>query len=212
MSFATWLKFLESAEKISMPFVSGKCRKVFYKFPDGQQMTEEYCSETGLVLRRAWRNCQPSLAEPEWTLELGLEPPKRNYPRFCGGDADQFVVPQNETSIAISKRMTANSIEWSLRNLPYPAEIYQVMADSAKRAIVVRAINRQHFTLSVPDLDRCGLKPQQSNISACNENRTLIISYRKPELLLEMEAQVLLLLKDVETETDVGEFLQRMLK
>ena len=42
------------------------------------------------------------------------EPPKRYYPRFCGGDADQFVMIQSNTSLIISKRMTENSIEWSI--------------------------------------------------------------------------------------------------
>ena len=107
-------KFLQSAEKMSMPFMSGKCRKVFYKFPDAVQMTDNYSNETKLVLRRAWRNCKPLMAEPEWALELGVEPPKRNYPRFCGGDADQFVMKQSNTSLIISKRMTENSIEWSI--------------------------------------------------------------------------------------------------
>ena len=42
-------KFLQSAEKMSMPFMSGKCRKVFYKIPDALQMTDKYSNETELV-------------------------------------------------------------------------------------------------------------------------------------------------------------------
>ena len=42
-------KFSQSAEKVSMPFISGKGRKVFYKFPDDLQMTDKYSNETKLV-------------------------------------------------------------------------------------------------------------------------------------------------------------------
>lgn len=214
MSYENWLNYLKSAEKNSM--ISGRSRKLFYKFPDGQQMAEEYSMDTGVVQKRAWRKSKQLMGEPEWEVELG-EDPRQLGP---GGDADDlrnadgsFTVKISNTEPILSKRVTKKNIEWRIRNLSYPIEVYQVEADGEKRAIVVKTSNKKYYkVIPVPDLDRCGILPEQANISIHHQYNTLIITYKKPEILCEMEAQVLLLLKDVETETDMEELLQGLLK
>ena len=69
MSFETWLKKLNSASKSSI--ISGKLRKIHYTFPDGTQMAEEYSMDTGIILKRAWKQSKQLRGEPEWELELG---------------------------------------------------------------------------------------------------------------------------------------------
>lgn len=216
MSYENWLNYLRSAEKHSM--ISGQCRKIHYKFPDGQQMAEEYSMETGIVQRRAWRKCKQLMGEPEWEIELGETPRQINQGLGGGGDADNssvnndFTLLESNTSPVITKRITKKNIEWRIRNLPYPIQVYQVTTEPDKRAIVVRTTNKKYYkVISVPELDRCNLLPTQANISTHHQYNTLIITYSKPPLLNEMEAQVLLLLKDVETETDMEALLQGLL-
>lgn len=214
MSYENWLNYLKSAEKNSM--ISGNMRKVFYKFPDGHQMAEEYSMDTGVVQKRAWRKCKQLMGEPEWEVELGEDPRKLG----ASGEKDDirnedgsFTVKISNTEPILSKRITKKNIEWRIRNLPYPIDVYEVKADVDKRAIVVRTTNKKYYkVIAVPDLDRCGALPVQGNISIHHQYNTLIITYRKPDILCEMEAQVLLLLKDVETETDMEVLLQGLLK
>ncbi|XP_017863160.1 PREDICTED: protein DPCD [Drosophila arizonae] len=221
MSYQHWLNYLQSAEKNSM--ISNKLRKVLYKFPDGQQMAEEYNMDTGVVQRRAWRKCKQLMGEPEWEIELGEEPRQLNWAAANkqntagGGDADnisggEFTVRESNTAPLLTKRITKKNIEWRIRNLPYPLNVYDIRADAEQRAIIVRTNNKKYYkVIKVPELDRCGVPPVQANISAHHQFNTLIITYQKPPILCEMEAQVLLLLKDVETETDVDDLLKGLL-
>ncbi|XP_061392784.1 protein DPCD [Musca vetustissima] len=215
MSYENWLNYLKSAEKNSM--LSGKSRKVFYKFPDGNQMAEEYSMDTGVVQKRAWRKCKQLMGEPEWEVELGEDSRQLGA---AGGEKDDirnddgsFMVKISNTEPILSKRITKKNIEWRIRNLPYPIEVYNVQADGEKRAIVVRTTNKKYYkVIPVPDLDRCGVLPAQENIMVHHQYNTLIITYKKPDILCEMEAAVLILLKDVETETDMEELLQGLLQ
>ncbi|KAM7356892.1 protein DPCD [Cochliomyia hominivorax] len=214
MSYENWLNYLKSAEKNSM--ISGKSRKIFYKFPDGQQMAEEYSLNTGVVQKRAWRKTKQLMGEPEWEVELGEDPRQlaaATDNSDLRNDDGSFTVKISNTEPVLTKRITKKNIEWRIRNLPYPIEVYQVQADIDKRAIVVRTTNKKYYkVIQVPELDRCGILPSQANISVHHQYNTLIITYKKPEILCEMEVKVLLLLKDVETETDMEDLLQSLLK
>uniref|UniRef100_A0A1B0G322 Protein DPCD n=1 Tax=Glossina morsitans morsitans TaxID=37546 RepID=A0A1B0G322_GLOMM len=212
MSYRNWLNYLRSAEKNSV--INGRSRKIHYKFPDGQQMAEEYSMDTGVLQKRAWRRSQQLLGESEWEVEVG-----EDYRQLgCAGDSEQmlnadnnFTVKISNTEPILSKRITKKNIEWRIRNLPYPITVYQVVADCTKRAIVVKTTNKKYYkVIKVEELDRCELLPSQDNLSTHHQYNTLIITYRKPELVCEMEAQVLLLLKDVETE--MGKLLEGLLQ
>uniref|UniRef100_A0A1A9W7N5 Protein DPCD n=1 Tax=Glossina brevipalpis TaxID=37001 RepID=A0A1A9W7N5_9MUSC len=193
MSYRNWLNYLSSAEKSSV--INGRIRKIHYKFPDGQQMAEEYSMDTGVLQKRGWRKPQQLLGESEWEVEVG-----EDYRQLgCTGDADKIPNTDHNFTVKISNTE--------------PTLIYQVLADSTKKAIVVKTTNKKYYkVIKVQELDRCELLPSQANISTHHQYNTLIITYRKPDVVCEMEAEVLLLLKDIETETDMGELLQGLLK
>jgi len=56
------------------------------------------------------------------------------------------------------------------------------------------------------------LLPDQQLISIQHKHNTLIITYKKPQLLLEMEKETLIVLKSVETEADDYDECNAMLK
>lgn len=72
--------------------------------------------------------------------------------------------------------MTKNALEWRIRNLPYPKDVYSVTAEEDE-TITVRTSNKKYFKkIIVPDLQRIGLKPMEENISFSHRFDTLIIS------------------------------------
>lgn len=206
MSYENWINLLKSAEKQS--FLSGKNRKVHYKFPNGSEMAEEYSMETGVIQRRAWKKRNQLMGEATWELELG-EPIPDQDPRNQLADE---LIKESSTQPAITKRVTRKNIEWRIRNLPYPIDNYSVTADSEKKALVVRTVNKKYYkVIEIPELSRCGLLPDQTNISLHHQYNTLIITYKKPDLLIEMEIETLKILKTVETETNMDDLLKGLM-
>lgn len=176
MSFAAWLHRIQTAEKTSI--ISGEFRKFHYKFTDGREMAEEYSLQTGVCMRRAWRNATSLTKGPsaEWQLELG------DVVRPLNPSATQFVVKESLTEPQLSKRVTRVNIEWRIRNLPYPLSTYSVLpatSDSGRPAyeLVVRTINKKYFkVIPVVELERCETLPDACAISLQHQHNTLIIT------------------------------------
>ena len=77
----------------------------------------------------------------------------------------------------MTKRITKNCIEWRIRNLPYPIDVYSVTTNDDERAIIVRTTNKKYFKrISIPELVRCELLPDQQLISIRHQYNTLIIT------------------------------------
>lgn len=188
MSFETWLNLIKSAQKTSI--ISGKARKIHYKFPDGREMAEEYSLETGCVLRRAWKKTKTLTSKnyDEWDVELGEPIPKLlNKPKASISDnvdnnddiidISGFYLRESNTEPILTKRITKKNIEWRIRNLPYPINTYQITVDQDKKSIIVRTTNKKYYkTITIPELDRCGLIPEQENITIHHQYNTLIIT------------------------------------
>lgn len=76
----------------------------------------------------------------------------------------------------ITQRITKTALEWRIRNLPYPNNVYSVTAEK-DNTITVRTSNKKYFKkLKVLDLERIGLKPEQERISFKHQYNTLIIT------------------------------------
>lgn len=176
-----WLTQLKNAKKSSI--VDGKLKKVHYDFENGQQMVEEYNLDTNVLTRRAWK-CKTGLkSDDQWDIEIG-EP----EPVFS---KDDLLIKEDSSQPFVTRRNTRNILEWRIRNLPYPIEVYSVTVDTDSRCLVVRTTNKKYFKkLPIPDLDRLNLLPQQTNVSFSYKFNTLIITYKKPKELLEFEKEL----------------------
>ncbi|XP_058120362.1 protein DPCD [Anopheles ziemanni] len=191
MSFASWIVLIKSAEKTSA--VQGNIRKVHYRFLDGREMVEEYSMDTGVILRRAWKTKSELMRKDEWQIELGDPIP-------VGLKENELVVKESSSEPILSKRLTRNAIEWRIRNLPYPLSTYSITCDLNEKTITVRTSNKKYFKkILVPEFQRCNYAPQQEEITTKHQNSTLIILYKKPKILLEMEKAVLEELQSVDT-------------
>ncbi|XP_031638844.1 protein DPCD [Contarinia nasturtii] len=194
MSYENWMNYIKNAEKSS--FISGKIRKIYYKFNDSKEMCEEYNMETGILFRRAWKKKQNILSTDDgWEIELGDTISNTK-------DLNQIIKETNKAPI-LTKRITRHNIEWRIRNLPYPLENYLITADNIKRAIIIRTKNKKYFKeIQIPELSRCNIQIQQKAMSISHQHNTLIITYRKPELVQQMEQDTLKMLQEVETEAE----------
>lgn len=191
MSFREWMELLNSAEKSSI--ISGKCRKIHYKFPrGGQEMIEEYSLETGVLLRRAWKGKQELRGEPRWDIELG-----DTVPDVARSDDGGFMMKESNSEVRmghaiwcqevlnsflsfqpfLTKRCTRANLEWRIRNLPYPIDNYDVTLNKTDKAIVVRTKNKKYFkTIKIQELERCKEDPEEKLLSIAHQHSTLIIT------------------------------------
>lgn len=93
MSFESWLNKIKNAEKSSV--ITGRSRKIHYKFADGQEMAEEYSMDTGVIQRRAWKREKTLGGEPDWDIELGDKVRSLN-------SEDKFIVQEAVTEVSYS--------------------------------------------------------------------------------------------------------------
>ena len=115
---------------------------------------------------------------------------------FEVGEAPARVTIKNDTlrasSIAPSlvRNDRLNAFEWRIRNLPYPKSTYSVSIDFTERKIVVRTLNKKYFKrIDIADLDRAKLSLEEPALSWSHENNTLIIQYKKPAQIMQLERE-----------------------
>ncbi|XP_045464661.1 protein DPCD-like [Harmonia axyridis] len=187
----SWLDELKDAKKSAI--ADQMLKKVLYELKDGRELVEEYDLQSNLVTRRAWKVKDQLGKQKEWDIELGDPEPNSE-------DLSRVSIKENASQPIVSRRNTKTSLEWRIRNLPYPIETYSITSDEEKNTIIVRTTNKKYFkSLTIPELARLNVPPRQDNISFIHKFNTLIITYKKPKELLEFEKAVLEIAKRVET-------------
>ncbi|KAK0160178.1 hypothetical protein PV328_007608 [Microctonus aethiopoides] len=182
MAAEMWLKTLQDAKKTAI--IQDGTKKVHFLLNDGRELVEEYNTSTNVVTRRAWREKDKLGQNVEWNVEIGDPEPNKN------GNIDTAGIQESSTNPFVTRRITRISLEWRIRNLPYPKDVYSVNAED-DGTITVRTTNKKYYKkLSVPDLDRCGVKIEQERISFTHQHNTLIITYKKPPALIDLENKI----------------------
>lgn len=106
----------------------------------------------------------------------------------------------------LTKRLTKNSLEWRIRNLPYPIETYSVTASPEDCSITVRTTNKKYFKkIQIPELTRCELLTDQQLISIQHQHNTLIITVSF-YCLYSIEGKFFLLISEICQETHYHSF------
>lgn len=194
----SWYKSLVDAEKTCLK--EQTIKKIHYKFKDGREMVEEYNLDTEVLLRRAWnvRGKTNFKGDGNWEVELGDPIPTRN-PNV---EIDSIIEAKNEP--IVTRRNTRINLEWRIRNLPYPIETYSISVDNDKKCIIIRTSNKKYYKeLRAIELERLNIPLVQNNITLHHQYNTLILSYKKPAELLEMERAWYKELQNVQPMTDV---------
>ncbi|XP_028130487.1 protein DPCD [Diabrotica virgifera virgifera] len=185
-----WFIRLQKAKKTCIK--QRDLKKVRYELEQGQVMVEEYNIQTGVLTRRAWKRLGTLADEEAWDIEIGDPDPTFLNKEECS-------IKESSGQPCITRRNTRKILEWRIRNLPYPIEIYSVKVDPDEQCLVVRTSNKKYFKkLPVPDLARLGISLDESNVSFTHKFNTLIIVYEKPKQLLEFEKSLYEEIKKIE--------------
>ncbi|CAG9787852.1 unnamed protein product [Diatraea saccharalis] len=176
----SWYRALMDAEKSCLK--EDKIKKLHYKFDDDKEMVEEYNVDTQVLLRRAWKVKRKLGGEGQWSVEIGDPIPNDQ------SSIETVDIVESKDQPIVTRRNTRINLEWRIRNLPYPIETYSISANNNDKCITVRTTNKKYFKkLKVPELERLNIPLEQANISSTHQYQTLIIMYKKPTQLLEME-------------------------
>lgn len=165
-------------------------KKIHTTFPDGSEMAEEFDERTDVLLLRKVRKSADVLGkESDWVFEVG-QPPEAVF------DPHSDMLRASSSNPIFIRKDTPEHLQWRIRNLPYPANVYSITVDHDKQDIVVRTSNKKYFKrIAIPDLARLGLKLQDTALSWKHQHNTLIISYTRPA---EVAAQEQKALREVE--------------
>ncbi|XP_014218386.1 protein DPCD [Copidosoma floridanum] len=177
-----WVKLLQDAKKTAI-IQDGK-RKVHFLMGDGREMVEEYSMETNVLVKRSWKEKGKLGQDMGWVVEVGDPQPK------ITDNLETVGIRESSSAPLITRRITKTALEWRIRNLSYPKDVYSVSAED-DGTITVRTSNKKYFKkMNIPDLDRIGLKPEQERISFTHQYNTLTITYKKPPKLLAIEKDI----------------------
>ncbi|CAL8071907.1 unnamed protein product [Calicophoron daubneyi] len=175
----SWLERLKAAKK-ALLIQDGK-RKVHYTFADGTEMVEEYDSKANSLLSRKWKIKSELGGDGKWEFEVG-EPV---VPHMVTAMSE---INESNTNPRFSRCDTNKAFQWRIRNLPYPLSTYSVKAEENNQTLVLRTSNKKYFKkFDIPDMKRLNLNLSESAISLSHANNTLLISYKKPDEVLEFE-------------------------
>ncbi|CAJ1419106.1 unnamed protein product [Effrenium voratum] len=160
-------------------------KKIHTTYPDGGEMVEEFDEKTDVLLVRKVRKPSKLGKEGEWVYEVG----QATETAF---DPYSDLLKASSSNPIFLRKDTPEHLQWRIRNLSYPADVYSVTVDHEKQEIVVRTSNKKYFKrIQVPDLARFALKLQEQLLSWKHQHSTLIISYRKPPEIVAGEQQAL---------------------
>ncbi|XXQ33649.1 Protein DPCD [Plasmodiophora brassicae] len=156
--------------------VSGGRRKVHTTFPDGREMVEEYDVRTEDLLVRKTRGKTILGAQQDWQWDVGKPASTAAMP--ASGIRES---PHNPVLV---RKDTHDTIEFRIRNLPYPQDVYDVSVDEVSQTIIIRTSNKKYFKrITVPDVQ--GLRTR--DLTWHWGNNTLVMYYRKPADLIANE-------------------------
>ncbi|KAH0956231.1 hypothetical protein HN011_004069 [Eciton burchellii] len=196
-----WLDTLNDAAKTVL--VQNGRRKVHFLLKDGRELVEEYDMDTNVVISRVWKIKNHFGTFVDWEVEIGNLESKQNNLQTVG-------IQESSNSPFITTRLTKRSLEWRIRNLPYPIDVYSVIIEKDD-TITIRTSNKKYYKkLKIPDLERIGLKPEQENVSFMHQYNTLIITYKKPPVLIDTENKIIDMILQQKT-VSTGDILRNLI-
>jgi len=157
-------------------------KKCHYTFPDESEMVEEFDMQTDVLKVRKRRTKTVLGALGEWVYEVGEAPARVTI--------ENDTLRANSSQPQFSRNDRPHAFEWRVRNLTYPKSTYSVQVEEEARQIVVRTSNKKYFKrITVDDMERAKLPLDPAALSWTHENSTLIILYKKPPAILQLEKE-----------------------
>ena len=170
-------------KRVKRAVISNGRKMLLFTLPDGSELHEEYDVITDELLLRRFRPRTTVGGFGAWETEVGL-----HNTAFV---AERDLMTEAAGSPVLLRKDSAATIEFRIRNLPLPKDVFCVAVEAADPlSIVVRTTTKKYFKrIRIPELVRAGLPLEQESLSWEHERATLVITYRKPLFLLAQEAE-----------------------
>jgi len=144
------------------------------------ELCEEYDLKSNELLVRKWRRKNKLGGVSSWEVEIGEEMSSINSKTI----ARKSFISENSINPICSRLDSKKFFQWRIRNLPYPLTTYSLSIEDEEK-IVVRTTNKKYFKiLTIPDMQRRGLKLFSNKLQFSHANKTLVIQYEKPNEVL----------------------------
>lgn len=184
------LPTLPNGRRVKQATISQGKKILCFELPPNynEELYEEYDVITDELLLRKYRKKSTIGNYTPWEIEIGLG----NNSSNAGFVAEKDLMKEASSMPIISRKDTKEAIQFRIRNLNYPADVFSVTVDGGEKGdpmtFVIRTSNKKYFKkLQIPELVRAKLPLEQAALSFEHERGTLIISYKKPLFLLAQE-------------------------
>ena len=118
-----------------------------------------------------------------WQIEVGEEASPAE-------SSTTLLIKESSNTPTVVRRDTRNQFQWRIYPLPFPKNNYDVFVDNAKNKLIIKTTNKKYYkSISVIDLERLGIQLLDNHCNFDWKDDTLIIVYKKPNLVLEKEEE-----------------------
>jgi hypothetical protein len=155
--------------------VGGYKQVMYVDKKTGAEVVEICKPDTGEVVARRERRKTAYGADCSWEWTYGQ--PVRDRKDVEG-------LELSEKNPIFFRQDTPTEWAWRIRQIPYPANVYQVSVDTDKNQIVVRTTNKKYFKrIDAPN----GEILQQSEVNWNWGYETLVITHKKPPRVISQD-------------------------
>ncbi|KAH3705294.1 protein DPCD-like [Dreissena polymorpha] len=172
-----WIDILKNSQKTCL--IQDGRRKLHFTLQDGRELAEEYDINTQELVVRKWRRSSVLGGQGRWEFEVG----EQLAPRSVNTEG----LVESMSNPVFVRKDTSTAFQWRIRNLPYPLETYSMQCNQENNIVITTSNKKYYKKFRIPDMERCNLPLQQASISVAHANNTLIVSYKKPPPILDME-------------------------
>ncbi|KAI8915717.1 DPCD protein family-domain-containing protein [Gorgonomyces haynaldii] len=160
-------------------------RKRIHKTWEDKECIEEFDKKSGALILRKWRHKTVIGSFGPWEVEVG-EMDRTVITGSSTMAGSDLLLKENSKNPFLVRKDTKSHFVWRIRNMIWPKETYQVSIQDNR--IYVRTTNKKYFKiLNIPDLDRLKHNLDPSQLYHEYGADTLMICYRKPSEVVQME-------------------------
>lgn len=158
---------------------AGQYKQIAYTDKNtGAEVVELCLIDSGELVARKERKRTVYGADMPWEITYGQPISEKR-------DVETLQLSQSKNPVFF-RQDTPTDWCWRIRQIPYPANFYQVTVDEANNQVVVRTTNKKYFKkIDAPH----GEKMVSSEVNWNWQYETLVITHKKPPRVLSAEKQ-----------------------
>ncbi|EAX97167.1 DPCD protein, putative [Trichomonas vaginalis G3] len=162
----------------AVAYNTGGYKTIVYDEKEGKQVVDICELDTGKLLARKERVRHTSGSDGPWEWTYGSPIEQKQEVETISASSKNPVFLRLDTD---------NEWQWRVRNIPYPANFYNVTVDEPKNQIVIRTTNKKYFKrIDAPE----GEKFVPSKLQWAWSYNTLVIQHEKPPRVVAADKEL----------------------